>query len=104
MPTLRKFFKHFAPKLMGTSANQSTYGAADSHYIHSHKQIRSRKERSNYVQFSEDRELSDLAIDDLRLAKGGGVKTAVQVHETMRGDDKSDKAILQTKTFTVKYT
>ncbi|KFA48247.1 hypothetical protein S40293_07378 [Stachybotrys chartarum IBT 40293] len=67
MPTLRKFFRHVAPRIMGSSGG---YASSHGPYIEgnyrrpSHnEQDRSRKPRRPYARFPEERELQDFSLD-----------------------------------------
>ncbi|KAM5349464.1 hypothetical protein ACJ41O_005969 [Fusarium nematophilum] len=106
MPTLRKFFKHFLPRLMGSTGG-SRYGASSSYgqQHHSGTLSRVRKPRSQYAQFRDDNatELERFSSDN----KNGGTVVVGGVpsngsNERLR-DDHSERAILQTQTFTVQY-
>jgi hypothetical protein len=103
MPTLRKFFKHFAPRLMGSSTNPSYNPSYGANYARS-QQSRSRKEHRSYSRFpEEERELHTLSSTKTNLKVNAGKGPIVEVEEGVRGDDTSEKAILQTKTYTVRY-
>lgn len=115
MPTLRKFFKHFAPSFMGgSSANPSSYaynGRSSAYALSNHG---ARKQRKKYEQFPEENELRTFNSgegkrtpenDSDKVRTSGGV---VSVNVAGGGadvdaDNRSDKAILQTKSFTVTY-
>lgn len=67
MPTLRKFFRHVAPRIMGSSGG---YASSHGPYIQgayrrpSHnEQDRSRKQRRPYARFPEERELENFSHD-----------------------------------------
>ncbi|KAI8173079.1 Satratoxin biosynthesis SC1 cluster protein 4 [Colletotrichum sp. SAR 10_86] len=104
MPTLRKFFKHFAPKLMGTSTNPSSYGAVY-HASYANQQSHNTKSRarSQYQQFSDQNEMHTFHSDHKRGMDDDSAFTSVVVAGGGResADDMSDKAILQTKTVTI---
>ncbi|KAI8307623.1 Satratoxin biosynthesis SC1 cluster protein 4 [Colletotrichum sp. SAR11_59] len=104
MPTLRKFFKHFAPKLMGTSTNPSSYGAVY-HASYTNQQSHNTKSRarSQYQQFSDQNEMHTFHSDHKRGMNDDSAFTSVVVAGGGResADDMSDKAILQTKTVTI---
>ncbi|WAO95525.1 Hypothetical protein NCS54_01315100 [Fusarium falciforme] len=102
MPTLRKLFKHFMPRIVGSSG-ASHYGAT-SYGQHQQSNTLSpvRKGRSQYAQFPEDNatELERFSDDDNK--NGGTVVVGNASTEGLR-DDHSDRAILQTQAFTVQY-
>lgn len=114
MPTLRKFFKHFAPKLMGGSTGNSTgakYGAHGYAYGGGDRRLEngtgaSRKMRRKYENF-DDHEMG--VFQTAGRDSGGDDKLPVTSETTIDGgsdkinDNSSDKAILQTKTFDVRY-
>ncbi len=116
MPTIRKFFKHFAPRLMGVSSSDPSYGpkyAAGAHYAGGYAPNTksgatvpySRKQRSQYENFDDDNELQ--VFDS--AGREGDAKHAQSSEVMVDGggepqpDNGSEKAILQTKTFTVRY-
>ncbi|RTE83003.1 hypothetical protein BHE90_002435 [Fusarium euwallaceae] len=102
MPTLRKFFKHFMPRIVGSSGG-SRYGTTScGQHQQSNTLSRVRKGRSNYAQFPEDNatELERFSDDDNK--NGGTVVVGNASTEGLR-DDHSERAILQTQTFTVQY-
>ncbi|KAK2729106.1 hypothetical protein CKAH01_10545 [Colletotrichum kahawae] len=104
MPTLRKFFKHFAPKLMGTSVNPSSYGGVY-HASYANQQSHNTKSRarSQYQQFSDQNEMHTFHSDHKRGMDDDSAFTSVVVATGGRdsADDMSQKAILQTKTVTI---
>lgn len=131
MPTLRKFFKHVAPKLIGESrygsktGRSSKYGkpdtAASKHSIRGTfgpPSSQNRRKRTNYSQF--DQENSPPA-DEFVMGPVKGVRHNVSAsvgnHDDTQtaagwGDSDSEKgivegtikpAIMQTKTVTVQY-
>ncbi|KAI8653867.1 hypothetical protein NCS56_01342000 [Fusarium sp. Ph1] len=102
MPTLRKFFKHFMPRIVGSSG-ASHYGTTSyGQHQQSNTLSRVRKGRSQYAQFPEDNatELERFSDDDNK--NGGTVVVGNASTEGLR-DDHSERAILQTQTFTVQY-
>ncbi|KAM0323242.1 hypothetical protein ACHAQA_008833 [Verticillium albo-atrum] len=110
MPTLRKFFKHFAPKLMGaSSANMSGPNYA-SGYAKKETNVGgtgafSRKVRSQYDQF-EDNEMQvfkSINRDQDDKSPNNVHQISVDGGGDVQPDNNSEKAILQTKTFTVRY-
>ncbi|KAF9876583.1 integral membrane protein (Pth11) [Colletotrichum karsti] len=106
MPTLRKFFKHFAPKLMGSSSNPSSYGAAYhvSAYANQQSNIAKSRHRAHYEQFSDENEMHTFHSDRKRTEEdmeSGFTSVVVAGGGRESADDMSDKAILQTKTVTV---
>ncbi|KAM0331306.1 hypothetical protein ACHAQA_002976 [Verticillium albo-atrum] len=103
MPTLRKFFRHFAPRLMGggsssdpTYANQQRSADALS---------RARKQRNPYAPFDENemqtfsssKDQDDGILGSTQVTVDAGSQSGVEP------DNHSEKAILQTKSFTVQY-
>lgn len=128
MPTLRKFFKHVAPKLIGESrygsktGRSSKYGKADT--AGSKPSVRAfvpssqgRRKRTNYSQFDEE---SGPPAEDFALGpiKGVGHNASTSVGNVDDAqtagwvDSDSEKgivggtikpAIVQTKTVTVQY-
>lgn len=128
MPTLRKFFKHFLPRLMGTSGQGSSYGAygtggggTGGNAQRSNTISRMRNKSRNYAQFASDANGSNDNIseeDAMEMErfsgdkKGGhgiagatvtvGAVSPADGGEAQR-DDHSERAILQTKSFTVQY-
>lgn len=106
MPTLRKFFKHFAPKLMGSSSNPSSYGAAyHNSYANQPTSATKNRHRSHYEQFSEENELHMFHLDRSRknTEEAGFTSVAFATGGRQSADDMSDKAILQTKTVTIEH-
>lgn len=110
MPTLRKFFKHVAPKLMGvSSADQSTpskYGRSNNDGLETvgGSSGVSRKVRRQYETFDDhELEMFDEAArgDDKKLNLNE--ITIDSGRERSHQDNSSDKAILQTTTFDIKY-
>ncbi len=103
MPTLRKFFKHFAPKLMGGSSSNPSYGNSYAINPSTAAQSRARKQRRQYEKFpEEENEMQIFPQDD--SGKGPGfTATTVDVGTGAETDGHSEKAILQTKSFTVQY-
>ncbi|KAH7129265.1 hypothetical protein EDB81DRAFT_907337, partial [Dactylonectria macrodidyma] len=104
MPTLRKFFKHLMPRIMGSSGASKyseSYGAKQ----HSNTLSRVRKQRSAYAQFPEDD-----GTEMQRFSDDENKEPARTVHVSGSGDgdvqrdDHSDRAILRTQSFTVQYT
>lgn len=129
MPTLRKFFKHFLPRLMASSGHgSSSYGAygtggpgASGNPQRSNTISRMRNKNRHYAQFASDGNGSNDNISeedamemerfsgDKKGGSGGGAGATVTVGavspadgEAQR-DDHSERAILQTKSFTVQY-
>lgn len=109
MPTLRKFLKHFAPKLMGAS---SAADSAPTKYGRSFNEGLetvggssgvSRKVRRQYEEF-DDHELevfNEPRGDDKKLNQSEVVVDSGR--DRSQQDNSSDKAILQTTTFDIKY-
>lgn len=115
MPTLRKFFKHFAPKLMGASTGNSTaakYGQHGYGYNGGDRRLEqgtgaSRKMRRQYENFDDH----EMGVFETQGRDSGGdgkfpvtSETVVDASSDKINDNSSDKAILQTKTFDVRYT
>ncbi|KAG9258803.1 uncharacterized protein F5Z01DRAFT_4344 [Emericellopsis atlantica] len=102
MPTLRKFFKHFAPRLMGgSSANTNSggyrhYGGSSGARLETigGTNKETRKARSRYMEMDDMHDLSPTTRNDI-----GTDDNVDRVHN----DNGSDKAILQTKTVEVSY-
>ncbi|OLN85657.1 hypothetical protein CCHL11_08307 [Colletotrichum chlorophyti] len=101
MPTLRKFFKHFAPKLIGSTTNPSSAGPYVGSYANQRSNLRTRQ-RKQYEQFTEENEMHTFNSDHKRAEDDPGF-TSIVVATGGRdsADDMSDRAILQTKTVTV---
>ncbi|KAK7423239.1 hypothetical protein QQZ08_009135 [Neonectria magnoliae] len=100
-PTLRKFFKHLMPRIMGSSK--------DSRYAETYGQQRSgtlsrvRKQRSQYAQFPEDDATEMQRFSDETKAEGN-LTVHVSGNADPQRDDHSERAILRTQSFTVQYT
>lgn len=114
MPTLRKFFKHFAPKMMGNSTGGSTgakYGPSKYGYSGGDRRLESgpgtsRKMRRQYENFDDN----EMAVFHTRGRDSGDNKMPIACEtnidagsDKLAADNSSDKAILQTKTFDVRY-
>jgi hypothetical protein len=113
MPTIRKFFKHFAPKLMGSSGNSTSakYGAHGYGYAGGDRRLEagtgaSRKMRRQYENFDDH----EMGVFETQGRDSDGDGKGPMTSETVVGtggdkvnDNSSDKAILQTKTFNVQY-
>ncbi|TPX14011.1 uncharacterized protein E0L32_000405 [Thyridium curvatum] len=115
-PTLRKFFKHFAPKLMGSS--NLSYGRSHSYgpsaYANAQSGVgRQRKDRSQYEQFPDENEMRTFTSKTREGDKERGVTMATVDAGSMVDQDTDghsdkailhgDKAIMQTTSFTVRY-
>ncbi|KAJ3941533.1 uncharacterized protein N0V96_008245 [Colletotrichum fioriniae] len=105
MPTLRKFFKHFAPKLMGSSTNPSSYAVGGYRMSYAHQRstnaMKSRQ-RKQYEQFPDENEMHTFHSDRKRAnEEDPGFSSVVVAGGRESADDMSDKAILQTKTVTI---
>ncbi|KAK7453059.1 integral membrane protein [Colletotrichum acutatum] len=105
MPTLRKFFKHFAPKLMGSSTNPSSYAVGGYRMSYAHQRstnaMKSRQ-RKQYEQFPDENEMHTFHSDRKRTnEEDPGFSSVVVAGGRESADDMSDKAILQTKTVTI---
>lgn len=112
MPTLRKFFKHFAPKLMGTSRNGSATGTSHTYGQRSTNArtggsttLRSaRKSQHPYLHFAEDEDGSDdHELQNFSRNASEPTTTVGVASSDPQRDDHSEKAILQTKSFTIQY-
>ncbi|GKT54040.1 integral membrane protein [Colletotrichum tofieldiae] len=104
MPTLRKFFKHFAPKIMGSSTNPSSYVHNNyriSAYANQRSNAMKSRQRKQYEQFPEENEMHTFNSDRKREEDSGFMSVVVATGGRDSADDMSDKAILQTKTVTV---
>ncbi|KAH6974239.1 hypothetical protein BKA56DRAFT_645444 [Ilyonectria sp. MPI-CAGE-AT-0026] len=102
MPTLRKFFKHLMPRIMGGSSGASGYAGSYGPKQHSGTLSRVRKPRNQYSQFPEEdgtemQRFSDDNKDPTMTVHVSGSGEAVQ------RDDHSDRAILRTQSFSVQY-
>lgn len=130
MPTLRKFFKHFLPRLMGTSGHGGSSftpygnggGGTSATLNPQHGTIsRMRTKNRHYSQFASDANGSNDNIseeDVMEMERFSGEKkpTAIGAGATVtigtvnpgdgdaQRDDHSERAILQTTSFTVEYT
>lgn len=104
MPTLRKFFKHFAPKFMGGSSSNPSYGNSYAVNPSTAAQSRARKQRRQYEQFEEEDNELQIFPNQPETGKAPGYSaTTVDVGNGGDTDGHSEKAILQTKSFTVQY-
>ncbi|KAM9881126.1 hypothetical protein VDGL01_04752 [Verticillium dahliae] len=108
MPTLRKFFRHFAPRLMGgDSTSDPSYARKYAGQPRSADGLsRSRKQRNQYEAFddnemqtfsSSNRDKDNNILGDTHVTVDAGSQSGVEP------DNHSEKAILQTKSFTVQY-
>lgn len=91
-PTLRKFFQHFAPRLVGSSRKSSRTAY--------------RKNRSGYREFRDPVELGVLA-NRAGSDTDGNAHARATVEACIGGvgsDDHNDGAILETRTYDVEYT
>ncbi|CRK46849.1 hypothetical protein BN1723_020150, partial [Verticillium longisporum] len=107
MPTLRKFFKHFAPKLMGASSTNMSGPNYASGYANKEMNTApnafSRKVRSQYDRY-EDNEMQvfrSMDRDEDNKSPNNVHQISVDGGGDVQPDNNSEKAILQTKTFTV---
>jgi hypothetical protein len=116
MPTLRKFFKHVAPKLMGGGSSTgdshptNKYGRSFNEGLETVGGTSgvSRKVRRQYETFDDhELEMFDEAprgdskmINTNEIVVGSGLGHG---GERTEPDNSSDKAILQTTTFNIKY-
>ncbi|KAM0817369.1 hypothetical protein AB5N19_03174 [Seiridium cardinale] len=103
IPTLRKFCKHFAPRLMGSSNATSKPSYIADQYAS--RQTRARKQGNQYHPFPDENEMRTFSSQrDATGDKATGISTAV-VDTGPRGetDNTSQEAILQTKSFTIQY-
>jgi len=111
MPTLRKFFKHVAPRFMGGSSNQS-YPYPNSYAPNrsaGNAMSRARKTRGQYTNFDDENEMQTFQDPDTSSQDGnagkvvGAATVTVDAANGNEGDSHSEKAILQTTTYTVQY-
>ncbi|WQF84422.1 hypothetical protein CDEST_09436 [Colletotrichum destructivum] len=116
LPTLRKFFRHVAPKIIG----ESTYGKGTKTMGGNGSKTVSRltiggtngtRNRAEYSQFDLDNSAETFAMASVATpSKQGAVSTGVCEGDTTWDDDSSEKTIIrgknivQTKTVTVEYT
>lgn len=110
MPTIRKFFKHFAPRLMGVSTSAPSYGTPGYGGAYASKQTagmtaaRSRKLRSQYENFDDDDNGNEMEVFDPRDNKrANNAVINIDGGGEPQPDNGSEKAILQTTTFAVRY-
>ncbi len=118
MPTLRKFFKHFAPQFMGGSSSNpsyaNNYGPSGYALGGGHSSLgqsrAARKQRKHYEVFPEENELRTFPSNEGKTSPDipGKEQSATMTVDVAGGsdpeaDNRSDKAILQTKSFTVSY-
>ncbi|KAI0127579.1 hypothetical protein BJ170DRAFT_683413 [Xylariales sp. AK1849] len=104
IPTLRKFFNHFAPKLMSHSSDSTSKPS----YIaeqYASRQSRARKQGNHYEPFPEDSEMQSFSAEhNTPSDKVSATSTAVVDVGTRRdADNGSQEAILQTKSYSVRY-
>ncbi|KAM5346656.1 hypothetical protein ACJ41O_009661 [Fusarium nematophilum] len=120
MPTLRKFFKHVAPKLIGESRYGSKTGKSGKSGDNSKPPTRtlgpssqSRRDRHQYSQFDPEEGREGFALGpmtgraDLKISGGNSddhVGWGDSDSERAIVDGTSKPAIVQTKTVTVEYT
>ncbi|KAK2012360.1 integral membrane protein [Colletotrichum eremochloae] len=115
MPTLRKFFKHFAPKVMGTMSNSSEY-ALNKYNISAYsnqrastmksRHSRQSRLRKDYEQFSDDStEMPTLKLVPKKGENGRFTSVVITSGEEESKENLGEKAtwILQTKTITVQH-
>ncbi|TQN64198.1 Satratoxin biosynthesis SC1 cluster protein 4 [Colletotrichum shisoi] len=116
LPTLRKFFRHVAPKIIG----ESTYGKGTKTMGRNGSKTVSRltiggtngtRNRAEYSQFDLDNSAETFAMASVAPpSKQGAASTGVFEGDTTWDDDSSEKTIIrgknivQTKTVTVEYT
>lgn len=114
MPTLRKFFKHFAPQFMGGSSSNPSYANnyGPSGYAHGQSGLgqsrAARKQRKQYEVFPEENELRTFPSNERKSSPDSKDQSTTVTVDVAGGadpeaDNRSDKAILQTKSFTVSY-
>jgi hypothetical protein len=102
MPTLRKFFKHFAPRLMGGSSANTTsngyrhYGGSSGARLETigGTNKESRKARNHYMEMHDLHDLSPTTRNDIGTDEN---------MDRAQNDNGSEKAILQTKTVEISY-
>jgi hypothetical protein len=103
MPTLRKFFRHFLPRLVGTSEEASYIdGGSRTNQQRSVPLSRVRKQRNKYALFPEGAE-NDVQIFSMKSFNRGTTTVSISGNADVQMDDHSEKAILQTKSFTVQH-
>lgn len=111
MPTMRKFFRHTAPKLCGSEAEtgEGSKSGPNANGAPANLYGPRKKHRSQYEKFGDNSEL--YAMSGRHRTRGEQAMT-VEVATGNRGsgdDDRSDKAIMensqivQTRTVTVQY-
>lgn len=103
IPTLRKFFKHFAPRLMGSSNTASKPSYVADQYAS--RQTRIRRQGNRYEPFPEDNEMETLPAqrDEAGEKATGTSTTIVESSSTGEVGNNSQEAILQTISYTVRY-
>ncbi|KAK6207902.1 integral membrane protein [Colletotrichum tabaci] len=104
MPTLRKFFKHFAPRFMRYPTNPSSYTHNNYRASGSTMQrsnIPKNRQRKQSEQFPDENALKTFNSDRTREEDVGFTSVVVATGERASVDDTSNKAILQTKTITI---
>ncbi|CAG1986809.1 unnamed protein product [Fusarium graminearum] len=123
MPTLRKFFKHVAPKLIGESrygsktGRSSKYGKSDTAGSKLASSSQGRRKRTNYSQFDQENgsPTEDFVMTPMKGARhetrtSVGTRDDTQTAGWMDSDSEKGivggtikPAIIQTKTVTVQY-
>jgi hypothetical protein len=112
MPTLRKFFKHFAPTMMGGDSSNPSNRRASAYALGRSGSRAARKQRNQYEHFPEENEMRTFNSSDAKITPGdesdkerrsGVVSVNVAGGADVDADNRSDKAILQTKSFSVTY-
>ncbi|KAJ0158838.1 hypothetical protein CTA2_10764 [Colletotrichum tanaceti] len=104
MPTIRKFFKHFAPRIMRYSTNRSSYNNENRRVSESTMQRSNtpkNRQRRQCEQFPDGNAMKTSSSDRTREEDVGFTSVVVAAGGTASADDASSKAILQTKTITI---
>ncbi|KAK2041822.1 integral membrane protein [Colletotrichum somersetense] len=110
MPTLRKFFKHFAPKVMGTLTSPSSYelnkynvSAYTNHRASTRVSTMKTYHRKNYEQFTDESEMPKFKVVSTKGEDGKFTSVIVVNSHGESSENLGENAtwILQTKTVTV---
>ncbi|KAK2035094.1 integral membrane protein [Colletotrichum zoysiae] len=110
MPTLRKFFKHFAPKVMGTLTSPSSYGlnkynvsGYTNHRASARASTVKTHHRKDYEQFTDGSEMPKFKVVSTKGEDGRFTSVIVVNSHGESSENLGENAtwILQTKTVTV---
>ena len=106
LPTLRRFFKHVAPRLIGESSDSRSFGDSKSHKLRTRDSTRSKPKRNfdtlmNTVDDNEDKDSIPLELRAENKRTGQGRLKADGMG--MKADDDSEEAILFERTVQVTY-